>query len=148
MLGDRQTTLPHGETGSLLDYVHREHERLVLKPNRSYGGDRVCIGHGMTQTEWDGCIDTALASDEAWVVQRLASIPVNEFPVVDENGNVHVEPFYTVMGFAPTRYGLGIVGRASQKQVVNVAQRGGMCGILVGRPVGKLVGPGEPAKRA
>ncbi|HWB14510.1 MAG TPA: hypothetical protein VG826_35125 [Pirellulales bacterium] len=147
LLGDRQTSLPHGETGRLLDYVRREHDRLVLKPNRSYGGDRVYIGHGMTQAEWDGAIDAALADNEAWVVQRLASIPVNEFPVVDENGEVHVEPFYTVMGFAPTKYGLGIVGRASQKQVVNVAQRGGMCGILVGRPVGKLVGPGEPARR-
>ena len=57
-------------------------------------------------------------------------------------GGVHIEPFYTVMGFAPTKYGLGIVGRASQKQVVNVAQRGGMCGILIGRPPGRLVGPG------
>lgn len=147
LLSDRQTSLPHGETGSLLDFARREHERLVLKPNRSYGGDRVYIGHGMTQTEWESAIDAALAGDEAWVVQRLASIPVNEFPVVDDRGEMHVEPFYTVMGFAPTKYGVGIVGRASQKQVVNVAQRGGMCGILIGRPVGKLVGPGEPARR-
>jgi hypothetical protein len=33
------------------------------------------------------------------------------------------------------------MGRASQKQVVNVALRGGMCGVLVGRPSGRLVGP-------
>ena len=57
------------------------------------------------------------------------------------DGSVHIEPFYTVMGFAPTKYGLSILGRASQKQVVNVAQRGGMCGVLVGRPPGRLVGP-------
>lgn len=147
LLSDRQTTLPHGETGALVDYVRREHERLVLKPNRSYGGDRVFLGHGMTRSQWDDAMNQALSSDEAWVVQRLASIPVNEFPVVDDRGAVHVEPFYTVMGFAPTKYGVGLVGRASQKQVVNVAQRGGMCGILIGRPVGKLVGPGEPARR-
>lgn len=144
LLGDRQTTLPHGEVGGLLDYVHRDHERLVLKPNRSYGGDRVYIGHAMTMAEWDAAIETALRGGDAWVVQRLASIPVNEFPVVGADGNTHVEPFYTVMGFAPTKYGLGIVGRASQKQVVNVAQRGGMCGILVGRPPSKLVGPASP----
>jgi hypothetical protein len=148
LLSDRQTSLPHGETAGLLDYVRREHERLVLKPNRSYGGDRVAIGHGMTRAEWESAIDDALATGEPWVVQRLASIPVHEFPVVDERGEVHIEPFYTVMGFAPTKYGLGIVGRASQKQVVNVAQRGGMCGVLVGRPLGKLIGPGEPARRA
>ena len=144
LLADRQTTLPHGEVGGLLDYVHREHDRLVLKPNRSYGGDRVYIGHGMTLAEWDAAIDAALRGGDAWVVQRLASIPVHEFPVVGEDGGAHVEPFYTVMGFAPTKYGLGIVGRASQKQVVNVAQRGGMCGILVGRSPGKLIGPGSP----
>ena len=51
---------------------------------------------------------------------------------------------YIVMGLAPTRYGLSILGRASQKQVVNVAQRGGMCGILVGRPPGRLRGPAAP----
>jgi len=41
-------------------------------------------------------------------------------------------PLYTVMGFAPTKYGLAILGRASQKQVVNVAQRGGLCGVMLG----------------
>lgn len=146
LLKDRETTLPHGDTGDLLEYVRGEHERLVLKPNRSYGGDRVYLGHAMTAAEWEAVLEQALADSEAWVVQRLASIPVNEFPVVSPDQGVHVEPFYTVMGFAPTKYGLGIVGRASQKQVVNVAQRGGMCGVLVGRPPGPLFGPGGPAR--
>ena len=142
LLADRETTLPHGERGSLVEFTRREHERLVLKPNRSYGGDRVYVGHGMAPGEWNSLVDAALAGGDAWVVQRLASIPASEFPVVSADGAVHVEPFHTVMGFAPTRYGLGIVGRASQKQVVNVAQRGGMCGILIGRPPRRLLGPG------
>ncbi|HUY89957.1 MAG TPA: hypothetical protein VMV10_14570 [Pirellulales bacterium] len=146
LLADRQTTLPHGELGSLVDYARREHERLVLKPNRSYGGDRVYVGLGMDAAEWNALVDAALAGPDAWVVQRLASIPASEFPVVSADGAVRVEPFHTVMGFAPTRYGLGIVGRASQKQVVNVAQRGGMCGVLIGRSPRRLVGPAEPAK--
>lgn len=146
LLTNRQTTLPHGEAGDLVEYARKEHERLVLKPNRSYGGDGVFIGQAMSQTEWEQAIDEALGSADPWVVQRLTSIPVNEFPVVGDDGTVQVEPFYTVMGFAPTKYGLGIVGRASQKQVVNVAQRGGMCGVLIGRPPGRLIGPGEPPK--
>ena len=52
------------------------------------------------------------------------------------DGSLHVEPFYLVMGFAATRYGLAILGRASQKQVVNVAQRGGMCVVMIGHPAG------------
>ncbi|HLF09805.1 MAG TPA: carboxypeptidase M32, partial [Gammaproteobacteria bacterium] len=55
-----------------------------------------------------------------------------EFPVVDAGGRVHEEPFYAVMGFAPTDGGLGILCRVSQKQVVNVAQHGGLAPVLVG----------------
>jgi hypothetical protein len=142
VLSDRSTTLPDGQVGDLLEFVREEHELLVLKPSRSYGGDRVVIGHLITQAEWEREIEQALAGTEDWVVQRLASLPVHEFPVVDAGGGVRVEPFYTVIGFAPSKYGLGIIGRSSQKQVVNVAQRGGMCGILIGRPTGRLVGPG------
>ena len=75
-------------------------------------------------------------------MQQLASIPVSEFPVVGPDGHVHIEPFHVVMGFAPTQYGVAILGRASQKQVVNVAQRGGMCVVFIGRHSGRLHGPG------
>ena len=54
-------------------------EALVLKPNRSYGGDSVYIGHILAQEEWDAAVDRALADKERWVAQRLASIPVSEF---------------------------------------------------------------------
>jgi hypothetical protein len=141
VLADRETVLPDGEQGDLLHFVRQQHELLVLKPNRSYGGDRVIIGHLIDRAQWDREIDAALAGQEQWVVQRVAMLPVHEFPIVDDTGEVHVEPFYTVMGFAPSKYGLAILGRASQKQVVNVAQRGGMCGVLVGRPTGRLIGP-------
>jgi hypothetical protein len=142
LLYDRETTLPEGTTGDLLEFVREEREILVLKPNRSYGGDRVLLGHLMEQADWERAIEDSLHDAELWVVQRLAAIPVSEFPVITSEGMVHVEPFYVVMGFAPTKYGLAIVGRASQKQVVNVAQRGGMCSVLIGRPAGRLIGPG------
>jgi uncharacterized circularly permuted ATP-grasp superfamily protein len=137
--------LPDGQQDDLLDYVRRERETLVLKPNRAYGGTGVLIGHALTGPEWDSAIELALAVGERWVVQQLTSIPVNEFPVIGPDGAVHVEPFYTVMGFAPSKYGLAILGRASQKQVVNVAQRGGMCAVMIGHPPGPLHGPGPHA---
>jgi hypothetical protein len=65
---------------------------------------------------------------------------VSEFPMLGRDGKIHFEPFYTVMGFAPTKYGLSVLARASQKQVVNVAQRGGMCVLMIGR-ASQLVGP-------
>jgi hypothetical protein len=142
VLGDRRTSLPDGTTGALMPYARAERESLVLKPNRAYGGEGVVIGPSLSQEEWDGAIDRALADRERWVVQALANIPVYLFPVAGPDGRLHVEPFYTVMGFAPSKYGLAILGRASQKQVVNVAQRGGMCAVMVGRPPARLVGPG------
>jgi len=142
VLSDRQTQLPDGQTGDLLDYVQREYESLVLKPNRDFGGHGVVLGHGLGQSEWQAALEHALADKERWVVQQLASIPVSEFPVLGPDGTTHVEPFYVVMGFAATKYGLAVLGRASQKQVVNVAQRGGMCGVFIGHPPGRLVGPG------
>ena len=128
-----------------LDFIRRNSERLVLKPNRSYGGEGVWIGAGQTQTEWESAVDQALADRERWVVQQLASIPVTEFTSLGPDGAPHSEPFYTVMGFAPSKYGLACLGRASQKQVVNVAQRGGLCVVMVGHPPLRPMNPGRRA---
>jgi len=140
LVSDRSTTLPDGTQGSLLDFIRREQERLVLKPNRAYGGQGVTIGHLSSAGDWDGAIQQALTDPDRWVAQRLASIPVSEFPVVVD-GKVHFEPFYVVVGFAATKYGVTLVGRASQKQVVNVAQRGGVCVLMNGRAPNTFHGP-------
>lgn len=142
LLRDRRTTDPEGQPIDLLEWTRRNQDMLVLKPNRSYGGDRVVIGPSVSSGEWAGAIEAALAEDEAFVVQRLARISVSEFPIVHADRTVSIEPFYTVMGFAPTKYGVAILGRASQKQVVNVAQRGGMCAVLIGRHGRPVRGPG------
>jgi hypothetical protein len=139
VVSDRQVMLPDGRLGGLLEYARAAHERLVLKPNRSYGGEGIVIGSAVTQRQWEAALDAALADRERWVVQQLVPIPVREFPVLDPDGMLHSEPFYTVMGFAASDDGIAILARASQKQVVNVAQHGGLCGVMVSRsrpPVG------------
>ncbi len=141
IVSDRQTTTPDGRERDLLEFTRRERETLVLKPNRAYGGEGVLIGVAASEAQWDSALNNALRDPNRWVVQQLASIPVSEFPVVGPDGSVHSEPFHVVMGFAPTQYGVAILGRASQKQVVNVAQRGGMCCVFIGRHGGRLHGP-------
>ena len=141
LLTDRRTTLPDGETGDLLEYTRHEQDTLVLKPNRSYGGDRVLIGPSVSTAEWEATLQRAVSGEDQWVVQRLTRIPVSEFPVLSPEGAVHTEPFYTVIGLTPTKYGVSILGRASQKMVVNVAQRGGMYAMLIGEPSWRLSGP-------
>jgi hypothetical protein len=145
IVSQRRTSFPDGKEGDLLTYCRRERETLVLKPNRSCGGEGVLIGPALPQAEWEAALDRALADPNRWVVQQLASIPVSEFPVIGPDGRIHSEPFHVVLGFAPSQYGVALLGRASQKQVVNVAQRGGMCVIFVGRSAGRLHGP-APAR--
>jgi hypothetical protein len=125
------TTLPDGSKGDLADYVAHAREDLVLKPNRSYGGTGVTVGPVTDAAEWKRLVDAALVpGGERWVAQ---------FPVLDADGRVHNEPFYVVFGFAPSSYGLATLGRASQARVVNVAQHGGMCVLVVGHPPGQIV---------
>ncbi len=142
VLSDRRTQVPDGQVGELLEYVRREQETLVLKPNRAYGGEGVMLGRAMSRNEWEAAIENSLKDSQRWVVQQLSSIPVYEFPLMGPDGHVHSEPFYTVMGFAATKYGVAILGRASQKHVVNVAQRGGICVVAIGHSAGRLFGPG------
>ena len=140
----RSTTLPHGH-GDLPSYIREFREQLVLKPNRSYGGEGVHMGALTTQAEWEALLATALAAqsdpNESWVVQAVANLPVQEFPVVDGEGRVHYEPFYAVLGFTPTDHGLAMLCRVSQKQVVNVAQHGGLAPVLIGYPPDDLRAP-------
>ncbi|MGE0442645.1 MAG: hypothetical protein AB7S39_19345, partial [Gemmatimonadales bacterium] len=132
IVADRRTTDPAGTRIELLDYLLTERETLVLKPNRSYGGEGVTIGPAVSETDWDAAIKAALEDeDDRWVVQQLVALPVQEFPVLGGEGQVSFEPFYVVLGFVPSRYGVGLVARASQKQVVNVAQHGGECAVMV-----------------
>ena len=133
ILSDRRTMLPDGRLGGLLDYVDTHHETLVLKPNRSYGGEGIVLGCAVASSAWHEAVEAALTDPARWVVQQLATIPVREFPVLGSDGGVQAQPFYTVMGFAASQHGLSILARASQKQVVNVAQHGGLCAVMVSR---------------
>ncbi len=144
IVSDRSTALPHGH-GDLPTYIREFREQLVLKPNRSYGGEGVHVGSLTTQAQWEELLADALhlQSDpnDSWVVQAVANLPVQEFPVVSAEGRVHYEPFYSVLGFTPTDHGLAMLCRVSQKQVVNVAQHGGLAPVLIGYPPDDLRAP-------
>lgn len=146
LLTDRKITLPDGDEMGLLDYARRDQEMLVLKPSRAYGGEGILIGQAVSASDWEAALHSALLSEERWVVQRLTRIPLMTFPVMHEAG-LALEPFYVVMGLAPTRYGLSVLGRASQKMVVNVAQRGGLYSMLIGRPSLHFRGPATSSDR-
>lgn len=142
VVGDRSTSLPHGKSGDLLEYARTYREQLVLKPNRGYGGSGVTIGAAVSESEWDAVLEEAVrySADplRSWVVQAATRLPVHAFPVIAGNGQIFEEPFHAVLGFVPTENGLGMLCRVSQKQVVNVAQHGGLAAMLVAYPPEEL----------
>ena len=152
LLADRRTTLPHDKEGDLLEYARKNRELLVLKPNRAYGGTGVMLGAATDQPEWEQALQKAVLSaddpEQSWVVQTATRLPVHEFPVVGPDGRVFGEPFYAVMGFAATENGLGTMCRVSQKQVVNVAQRGGLAAVLEAEAPAELRIPKRPVSRS
>jgi carboxypeptidase Taq len=148
-VSQRETTTPDGRE-DLPKFIRKHREELVLKPNRSYGGSGVHLGAAVSQGEWERLLDDAVAKEndpyESWAVQSVATLPVHLFPVLT-GGSSHDEPFYAVMGFAPTEHGLGTICRVSQKQVVNVAQHGGLAPVLVGqRPAELLASTRQPVR--
>ncbi len=152
VIGERKTSLPGGREGELMSYARRNREILVLKPNRAYGGTGVVLGASASQAEWEKALDEAASlsanPELSSVVQTATRLPVHEFPVVGADGRVFSEPFYAVMGFAATENGLGTMCRVSQKQVVNVAQRGGLAALLEAEAPPELTIPTRSMNRA
>ena len=151
LVGDRVTTLPDRRESNLLRYARNNRELLVLKPNRSYGGNGVVLGAATSQADWERMLDEAAAlyedPERSSVLQLAARLPVHEFPIVGADGRVFAEPFYAVMGFAATENGLGTMCRVSQKQVVNVAQRGGLAAVLEAEAPAELATPTRAISR-
>jgi len=132
ILSDRESTAPDGKEVNLLEYARKNRESLVLKPNRSYGGEGVLVGPGIEQGAWESGIEQALNDqNDRWVLQQTAKIPVKSFHLLDDAGELHVEPFNVVMGIAPSNYGVAMLVRASPGRVVNIAQGGGTCAVMV-----------------
>ena len=132
IIRDIRTDSPNGENVELLNYIRKNKDSLILKPNRGYGGYGIVIGKDTTQQHWDEMIDRGCVEYGKWIVQEYRKVSTKTFPILDENGDIVFEEFYTVYGLAGTPEGVGILGRASKKKVVNVAQKGGIVAVLRG----------------
>jgi uncharacterized circularly permuted ATP-grasp superfamily protein len=115
-----------GRRIDLLEFVARERDRLVLKPNDDYGGHGIYIGWNTDEDGWQEALRHALA-DGDYLVQERVSTARETFPALTDGGGVEfveqlvdLDPmlFYGKVGSAFTRL--------SSNELANVTSGGGM----------------------
>lgn len=85
---ERYTLDSKGQKIDLLAWSVTNQERLVLKPNDEYGGKGVLIGWETDSATWEKAVVNAL--NEPSIVQERANIAYEDFPSVDDRGNVDI----------------------------------------------------------
>ena len=126
---ERITTAPNGKRVELASFARRNRERLVVKPNRAYGGEGVVFGHQVSQSAWERELEKALKHPATCVIQQSAPVRAELFPTASADGKVGLTPFFAVTGFAASPDGIAFLGRSSREAVVNVSRRGGLIAI-------------------
>ncbi len=131
MVRDTKTDGLNGSTVDLIPYIRKNKNKLVLKPNRLFGGEGVEIGMHTSARDWEQQLEIGLKSPGYMVCQELAHIPVKRYPLLNPKTSKNDEEFYNVVGIISTEDGMAVVGRVAKRKVVNVAQAGGLASILV-----------------
>jgi uncharacterized circularly permuted ATP-grasp superfamily protein len=113
--------------GDLLDLARAWREHLVLKPNDEYGGKGVNLGWEMSESEWEGALQSALEDPfGTWVVQERIPVRREIFPQFDPLGRISMNDM--LVDFAPYlfrgRMG-GYLTRLSASGLANVTSGGG-----------------------
>ena len=119
-----------GRTVDLVPVIRRHQSTLVLKPNTLYGGEGVVVGRTVSRSVWDATLRAALRGRTPHVVQRLARIHTERFPMLDRGRPREVERS-VVSGFFFNSVNVGLVGRFSADPVVNVSRGGGLLSALM-----------------
>ena len=135
LLADTKTTRD-GESFGLLEYVRRQRNDFVLKPNDEYGGTGVTLGWETDEREWDAALHRALADHEhAWVVQERIAIRREVFPMQTADG---VQMRDMLVDLAPYLFRgkmAGFLTRLSSTGLANVTSGGGQVPAMVVDPL-------------
>ncbi|MBM3249296.1 MAG: circularly permuted type 2 ATP-grasp protein [Candidatus Omnitrophica bacterium] len=115
----------------LAPFVEKNKDKLIIKPNRAYGGKGVVIGKLTGKKVWRDYLEKALAKPGTYVVQRLVMIHQEEFPYFSDEEKITFDRFYGVSGFVVTAKSTAVLGRFSKEMVVNVARKGGIIPTLM-----------------
>lgn len=140
---DETVTLSkEGEEVSIKRYMLDHREELVIKPSNGAGGYGVMVGKNTEPLAWAEAIEENVGSP-SWVVQEYVEIPTIKLPVI-KNHKVVMEQKY--VNLSPYVFGgeyAGILGRVSDKSVINVSAGGGMIPVFVLKEDDKRKGEGD-----
>jgi uncharacterized circularly permuted ATP-grasp superfamily protein len=114
------------EPVDLLEFVRRNNQRLVLKPNDDYGGHGITIGWNVDQADWDAAIQKALTNGD-YLVQERVPTARETFPALTDDGRIEFAE--QLVDLDPLLFN-GKVGsaftRLSYTELANVSSGGGM----------------------
>jgi hypothetical protein len=110
----------------LIDFVARNRERLVLKPNDSYGGSGVVLGWQADEAAWRATLGRA--ATELWVVQERVPVPEELYPTWDAQNGLQFTLRY--VDSDPCVFGVagevqGCLTRIAGTPLLNVSAGGG-----------------------
>ncbi len=134
LIVERKTPDPDGKEVDLVPFIKEGKDRLVLKPNRGYGGEGVAVGEEVGVAAWEEALAAAAAKPGTWVAQER--VPISKAPVMllSQRGSPKLEELYVTLGVTATSRGVSFVGRCSSEPVVNISQGGGLVPVfLAGR---------------
>ena len=127
-LSERRTKY-HARSIDLLEFVRRNRERLVLKPNDDYGGHGVYLGAHLDERAWHEAVEIALSND--YVVQEAVDLHQEEFPIFGD-AEWKLQPmFVDTNPFLFSGKVCGAMVRLSHSPIVNVTSGGGETGFFV-----------------
>ena len=121
-------TTYQGERVELLDFVARNRERLVLKPNDEYGGSGVVLGWTVSEDQWREAL--AAAQRAPWVVQERVPVPQEEYPTWSASEGLRFTPRYVdsdpcIFGVGSALEAAGCLTRIAATPLLNVSAGGG-----------------------
>ncbi|HEX4949902.1 MAG TPA: hypothetical protein VFZ34_24765 [Blastocatellia bacterium] len=128
MVRERKTTY-RGKEIDLLEFVRRNREQFILKPNDDYGGRGVLFGQRVSESEWEAALNDALRSD--FVVQELIALHTEEFPIFNDR-EWRLQPMFVDTNPFLFRGKVdGVMVRLADTPIVNVTSGGGETGFFV-----------------
>jgi hypothetical protein len=127
---DAKTTHDGNEI-DLLDFVRRQRDRLVLKPNDDYGGHGIFIGWESDERAWDAAIEKALEGD--YLVQERVTTSREIFPYVNADAG-EVQMIEQLLDLDPLLFFGRVRGaftRLSSSSLANVTSGAGMVPTMI-----------------